>query len=108
MPDYIISLHLVLAVVGGVIGGVRAAAAKPNRNIVTKTTDIMAGVAAAASSSHYVPITLPWLALVYGMVAGVAAGYLLDIVYNLVPRVVQLLASLKLGVTIDDDDVKGK
>lgn len=100
--DFPVTLHLALASIGGLIGGLRAAA-QSQRNVITKATDIAAGIAAGAASSHYVPIGSPWLAPVYGMFAGVAAGYALDVAYTLVPKAIQVVMRLKFNVNMKDE-----
>lgn len=79
-----------LAVLGGLVGGMRTAA-KSEDNAFMRLTDIAIGAMAAASASHYVPATAPMSALIIGVVAGRSAGYATDIIYGLVPQLLPML-----------------
>lgn len=94
--DMPITVHLIMALVGGAIGGLRAAG-RPNKNAIVRLTDVLAGLAAAAASSVYVPKELPLLGLGYGMVAGMTAGYALDLVFCVLPRLLDILLRVKFG-----------
>lgn len=82
-----------LAVMGGLVGGMRTAA-KSNDSVFLRLTDIVIGAMSAASLSHYVPTEAPFSALVLGIIVGRSASYATDIIYNLVPHLLPMLVKL--------------
>ena len=79
-----------LAILGGLVGGLRTAA-KSQDWWFLRLTDVIIGAMAAASVSYYVPADSPLSALLIGVVVGRSAGYAVDVVYSLVPQLIPML-----------------
>ena len=79
-----------LAILGGLVGGLRTAAKSQDWWFLC-LTDVIIGAMAAASASYYVPADSPLSALLIGVVVGRSAGYAVDVVYSLVPQLIPML-----------------
>ena len=79
-----------LAILGGLVGGLRTAA-KSQDWWFLRMTDVIIGAMAGASASYYVPADSPLSALLIGVVVGRSAGYAVDVVYSLVPQLIPML-----------------
>lgn len=102
--DELLTAHLLLALLGGIVGGFRAAIREyPPRSRLVRLSDFTVGVACAISFSHYAPKELPLLAVGYGVVSGTLAAYALDIIHEFLPRILKLAAKLRFGVSWDDN-----
>lgn len=103
--EALLTAHVLLAVLGGVVGGFRAAVrADPPRSWLVRVSDFMVGVALAGAVSAYAPGQYPMLSLAYGVVAGTVAAYALDTVHDLIPAILRLVAKIKFSLDIPPKD----
>lgn len=103
--EELLTAHVLLAILGGVVGGFRAAVrAYPPRSWWVRVSDFMVGVALASAVSAYAPGQYPMLSLAYGVVAGTVAAYALDTVHDLVPALLRMVAKVKLHLDIPPKD----
>lgn len=101
MQEWITPLNL--AVIGGIVGGLRAAA-KSTDTVFLRLTDVLIGAMVAASASYYVPSNAPLGALALGVVVGRVAGHAVDVVYNLVPQLLPLLIKVLTAIQTKGKD----
>jgi len=90
--------QIVLAIIGGVVGGFSAATNEIYTTKSARIADFMVGVTAAVGSTHFLPPEALWLAILYGLIAGALGSNTLDILRGLLPRIIRLIAQLKFGL----------
>lgn len=94
------TLHNLLSLLGGVVGGFRAAVMSPPRPLHVRVSDFLVGVLFGIASSYLTPADAPILALAYGVIAGTLATYALDVIHDLLPKLIKM----RLGVDTDKDN----
>lgn len=100
MEQYL-TAHVILAVLGGVVGGFRAAVrGRPTRPIMVRVSDFLVGVAIAGATSTYAPPEYPFLALAYGVVAGTVSAFALDTLYDMIPAIMRFIAKVRFNLDL--------